>query len=245
MRELELCYHEQTITVIYKNETLGTIRWKINPYHSQNNYLDMDFVSLDFAEARELFEEISLTLKKSLQVMLPSEEKTKIAFLESAGFTCKRKCYEIEAKKQDYIGENCESEISYSFVGQEIYNQCCETMLDRYCLLHKDINPWTGSRDEFFEELPECVAYTCTDGEVSNFAFIESGEIAYVYGTDIREFRLFSQGLVTELFKEHEVITFEADDCDVMAIELKRLFINQSEESFNTYIFGGINYAIQ
>lgn len=245
MKEIELKFNEQTITVFYKKENVGTIRVKTNQYHNRNYYLDMDFVSPDFAEAGELFEEIAFKLKKPLQVMISSEEKTKVAFLESAGFVCKRKCYETEAEKQDYIGQNYESEMCYSFAGQGIYELCRELMLDRYLLLHKDINPWTGSREDFFAELPDCVAYTCTDGEVSCCAFIENEEIAYVYGKDMGEFRLFAQKLVTELFKKHEVITFESDDCDEMAMELKRLFTNQSEESYNTYIFGEINHAVQ
>ena len=237
MKEIELEFIEQLITVYYKKEKAGTIHWNINPYHKRNYYLDMDFVLPDVAEARGMFEEIALKLKKPLQVMLSSEEKTKVAFLESVGYVCKRKCYETEAEKQDYIGQNCGSEIRYSFAGQEIYKQCCELMLDRYCLLHKDINPWTGSREDFFGELPARVAYTCTGGKLSCFAFIEDGEIAYVYGTDKKEFCSFSQGLVAELFKEQEVITFESDDCDEMAMELKQLFRNQSEESYNTYVF--------
>lgn len=238
MKEIELEFNEQAITVFYKKEKVGTIRWNINPYHNRNFYLDMDFVSLGFTEAREMFEEIALKLKKPLQVMISSEENEKVAFLESAGFVCKRRCYETEAEKQDYIGQKGEREIQYAYAGQDVYKQCCELMLDRYCLLHKDINPWTGSRENFFEELPDCVAYTCIDEDIFCFAFIENEEIAYVYGTGLREFRLFSQGLVTELLEKQEVITFESDDCDEMAMELKQLFINQSEESYNTYVFG-------
>ena len=234
---LVINHNEQLITVYYKKENVSTIHWSINPYHNRNYYLDIDFALLDFAEAKEMFKEIACELKKPLQVMLSSEEKKKIAFLESAGFVCKRKCYEVEAEQQDYIGLNREREIPYAYAGQDIYKQCCELMLDRYCLLHKDINPWTGSREEFFEELPDCVAYTCIGGEVSCFAFIEDEEIAYVYGRNISEFRWFAPNLVTELFKKYEEITFESDDCDEMAMELKQLFTNQSEESYNTYIF--------
>lgn len=237
MKKIELEFNEQLITVYFKKENVGTIRWSINQYHNRNYYLDIDFVLLNFAETKELFQEIACKLKKPLQVMLSSAEKEKVAFLESAGFVCKRKCYETEAEKQDYIGQICEREIQYAYAGQDIYKQCCELMLNRYCLLHKAINPWTGSREDFFAELPDCVAYTCIGGEVSCFAFIEDAEIAYVYGRNISEFRLFAQTLVTELFKKNEEITFESDDCDEMAMELKQLFKNQSEESYNTYVF--------
>ena len=237
MKKIELEFNEQLITVYFKKENVGTIRWSINQYHNRNYYLDIAFALLNFAEAKELFKEIAFKLKKPLQVMLSSAEKEKVAFLESAGFVCKRKCYETEAEKQDYIGQICEREIQYAYAGQDIYQQCCELMLDRYCLLHKAINPWTGSREDFFKELPDCVVYTCIGGEVSCFAFIEDAEIAYVYGRNISEFQLFAQALVTELFKKNEEITFESDDCDEMAMELKQLFKNQSEESYNTYVF--------
>ena len=237
MKDTEFNFDGQSITVFIKKENAGTIRWSINPYHNRNYYLDIDFVLLNFAETKELFQEIACKLKKPLQVMLSSAEKEKVAFLESAGFVCKRKCYETEAEKQEYIGQICEREIQYAYAGQDIYKQCCELMLNRYRLLHKAINPWTGSREDFFKELPDCVAYTCIGGEVSCFAFIEDAEIAYVYGRNISEFRLFAQALVTELFKKNEEITFESDDCDEMAMELKQLFKNQSEESYNTYVF--------
>lgn len=237
MKDTEFNFDGQSITVFIKKENAGTIRWSINPYHNRNYYLDIDFVLLNFAETKELFQEIACKLKKPLQVMLSSAEKEKVAFLESAGFVCKRKCYETEAEQQEYIGQICEREIQYAYAGQDIYKQCCELMLNRYRLLHKAINPWTGSREDFFKELPDCVAYTCIGGEVSCFAFIEDAEIAYVYGRNISEFRLFAQALVTELFKKNEEITFESDDCDEMAMELKQLFKNQSEESYNTYVF--------
>ena len=200
MKDIELEFSEQSINIYCKKEEIGTIHWKINPCHNQNYYLDIDFVSPNVTEA--VFKEIATRLKKPLQVMISSEEKEKVAFLESAGFVCKRKCYETEAEKQDYIGETCEGKIRYSFAGQDMYRQCCELMLERYCLLHQNINPWTGSRDDFFKELPDCVAYACSKGETFSFAFIEHGEIAYVYGTDIMNFRAFSQGLITELFKK-------------------------------------------
>ena len=94
MKEIELEFNEQLITVFYKKEKAGTIHWSINPYHNRNYYLDIDFALLNFAKAKELFKEIASELKKPLQVMLSSAEKEKVAFLESAGFVCKRKCYE-------------------------------------------------------------------------------------------------------------------------------------------------------
>lgn len=212
------------------------IKVKINPLHNENYYLDIDFAGLDVVDAKKIFEEIAQNLNKPLQVMISSEEAEKIEILKAAGFICKRKCYELEAGKQDYIGANVEGKLLYSFVGEESYEQCRELMLNRYILTHRNINPWTGTEGEFFDELPECVVYFCMDGKLASFAFVEDDEIAYVWGENVQVFHEFAQMLVTDLFQKYEVITFEADDCDEIAMELKCMFINQSEESFDTYI---------
>ena len=47
---LVINYNEQSITVFYKKENVGAIRWNINPYHNRNYYLDMDFVLSDVME---------------------------------------------------------------------------------------------------------------------------------------------------------------------------------------------------
>lgn len=212
------------------------INLKINPLHNRNYYADIDYTGLDVKNAGKSFEEIARGLDKPLQVMISSGEVSKIAVLEAAGFQCKRKCYEIEAQRQDYIGEDCEAEVLYSYAGEEVYGQCCELMLNRYIMTHEGVSPWTGSKEAFWVELPERVAYFLTDGMVSCFAFVEAEEIAYVYGESLQEFRIFAQALSLAMFRKYETITFEADDCDEMAMELKGLFINQEEESFDTYI---------
>ena len=209
---------------------------KTNPLHNVNYYLDIDFTGLDVTNAKKIFEELAQSLDKPLQVMISSEEAEKIEILKEAGFICKRKCYEVETGKQDYIGDNVEGELWYSFVGEESYEQCCELMLNRYILTHRNINPWTGTKEEFLSELPECVVCLCMDGKIACFAFVEDEEIAYVWGENLQVFHKFAQVLVAEMFQKYEVITFEADDCDEIAMELKSMFINQSEESFDTYI---------
>lgn len=212
------------------------IKVKINPLHNANYYLDVNFDGINMENAKELFDEFAKDLDKPLQIMLSSEDDEKIELLKAAGFVCKRKCYEVEAKEQDYVGGKGEGKVQYSHIGETVYEQCCERMLDRYLLTHKDINPWSGSEEEFWAELPECVAYFCMDENLTSFAFVEEEEIAYVCGENLQEFRMFAKVLIAEMFGKYETITFEADDCDEFAMELKRMFINQGEESFDTYI---------
>jgi len=212
------------------------IKIKINPRHSANYYLDVNFEGINIENAKEVFEKFAQGLDKPLQIMLSSGETERIAILKEAGFVCKRKCYEMEAQEQDYIGGKGEGKVQYSHAGETVYEQCRERMLNRYILTHKEINPWSGSEEEFWAELTECVAYFGMCGNPTSFAFVEDEEIAYVYGENVQEFRAFAKVLIAEMFGKYDSITFEADDCDDMAMELKSLFINQEEESFDTYI---------
>ena len=212
------------------------IKVKINPLHNANYYLDVNFDGVNIENAKDIFQEFAKELDKPLQIMLSSKDTEKIEMLKAAGFVCKRKCYEVEAEEQDYIGGKGDGIVQYSHVGETVYEQCCGRMLDRYILTHKDINPWSGSKEDFCAELPENVAYFCMDENLTSFAFVEEEEIAYVYGENLQEFRMFAKVLIAEMFGKYESITFEADDCDEFAIELKRMFTNQDEESFDTYI---------
>ena len=212
------------------------IKVKINPLHNANYYLDVNFEGINVENAKEVFEEFAKDLDKPLQIMLSSKETEKIAILKAAGFICKRKCYEVEAKSQDYIGGNGEGKVQWSRVGEGVYEQCCERMLERYISTHSAINPWSGSKEDFCAELPECVAYSCMDEKPTSLAFVEEEEIAYVCGENLQEFRAFAKVLIAEMFDKYDSITFEADDCDEFVMELKSMFANQDEESFDTYI---------
>lgn len=212
------------------------IKAKINPRHNANYYLDINFEGINIENAKELFDEFAKDLDKPLQIMLSSEETEKIEILKAAGFVCKRKCYEVEAQEQDYIGGSGEGKVQYAHAGEVMYEQCCERMLERYISTHRAINPWSGSKEDFCAELPESVTYFCMDEEPTSFAFVEEEEIAYVHGEDLQEFRAFAKVLIAEMFDKYETITFEADDCDKFAMELRSMFTNQDEESFDTYI---------
>ncbi|MBD5496806.1 MAG: hypothetical protein HDR11_03450 [Lachnospiraceae bacterium] len=74
---------------------------------------------------------------------------------------------------------------------------------------------------------------------VSCFAFVEGNEIAYVYGRNEGSFVSFAEILVGRLLSEFQTSCFEADGCDWMAMKLKALFRDQSEASFNTYVYDG------
>lgn len=236
MGNVQVDFNEGYLNVNINGKCIGSIEYSTNPYHNRHYYLKLQLKNYDIGIAKELFDLISLKLDKPMQIMLSSIEKEVVSFIQTAGFCCKRKCYEIEASTEEYIGEKIAESLSCAMVGDIVYGECSEIMFDRYISTHKRINPWTGKKADFFMMLPKVVFYEMVNDRIKNFAFVEDNEIAYVYGTDKIEFITFVQSLITEIFAQNETILFEADDCDEYALELSKLFVNQSEESFDTYI---------
>lgn len=236
MRDVQVVFDDDNLMVYIDDKYIGSIMYSINLYHNGHYYLKPQLQDYDTEVAEEVFSLLSQRLDKPMQVMVSSKDEEVISFIQTAGFRCRRKCYEIEAFIQDYIGKTTGETLSFAVKGHVIYEKCCEIMLDRYISTHKAINPWTGTKETFFKMLPKVVFYEMDNNRIKNFAFVEDNEIAYVCGVDRSDFVLFAQNLITEMFKQNEAIVFEADDCDEYAVELKNLFTNQSEESFDTYI---------
>lgn len=236
MGNVQVDFNEGYLNVNINGKCIGSIEYSTNPYHNRHYYLKLQLKNYDIGIAKELFDLISLKLDKPMQIMLSSIEKEIVSFILAAGFCCKRKCYEMEVSTKEYIGEKIEESLLCAVVGDAVYRECCEIMFNRYIITHKGVNPWTGQKEDFFMMLPKVVFYEMFNNKIMNFAFVEDNEIAYVYGTDKIEFITFAQSLITKIFAQNETIMFEADDCDEYALELRKLFVNQSEESFDTYI---------
>ncbi|WP_155970309.1 GNAT family acetyltransferase [Streptococcus ruminantium] len=159
---LDISYQANTFHISYQGRPLGKIHSYQNPYHQTNIYLRLDLVDFDCTIAEQLFQSLQTSLGgKPLQVMLSSAEQERIHFLTAAGFVCKRKCYEFEVTKQDYLSQTG----------------------------HQDINPWTASQEEFEKGLPDLVytdskncafidtdeiAYVCGKDEQSFGSFIQA-----------------------------------------------------------------------
>lgn len=232
----DVTLNSDTAIVFTNGKEIGTILFSLNPCHRGHFYLKLQLQEYDTDCAKDIFSILRQKLNKPLQVMISSNEQNAVSFLDAAGFSCVRKCYEVKASAQDYIGEKSRCSVSLASAGSWIYTQCCEIMLDRYITTHKQINPWTGSSEQFIDILPKTVYYEPDNQQIANFAFVEDNEIAYVCGKKRSAFTFFAQNLIAELFGKYEYVCFEADDCDEYAMELKALFINQSNESFDTYI---------
>ncbi|HFR3815123.1 TPA: GNAT family acetyltransferase [Streptococcus suis] len=205
---LEISYQANTFHISHHGRPLGKIHSYQNPYHQTNIYLRLDLVGYDCKIAKQLFQSLQTSLGgKPLQVMLSSAEQERIHFLTAAGFVCKRKCYEFEVSKQDYLSQTGTSNLSIVHKGTAPYQIACQQIFDHYQTVHQDINPWTASQEEFEKDLPDLVY---TDSE--NCAFVENNEIAYVCGKDEQTFDFFIQTVICQLFEQYEQISFEADD---------------------------------
>lgn len=236
MENIGLFFDEDKVNICVDDRNIGIIAYSFNPYHAENYYLELQLQQYDAQISMCIFDKISQRLNKSMQIMISSDESELSEFISQAGFVCKRKCYEIEADVQDYIGELINGPLAIALDNEVVYQICRKMMLERYISTHKIINPWTGTETEFYEALPKVVYYEVENRQVINIAFVEGNEIAYVCGTDIDKFTIFAQNIVTKLFDKYENIVFEADDCDEYAMKLKSLFNNQSEVSYDTYI---------
>ncbi|HEM5146802.1 TPA: GNAT family acetyltransferase [Streptococcus suis] len=205
---LDISYQAKTFHISYQGRPVGKIHSYQNPYHQTNIYLRLDLVDFDCTIAEQLFQSLQTSLGgKPLQVMLSSAEQERIHFLTAAGFVCKRKCYEFEVTKQDYLGQADTTNLITARKGTAPYQIACQQIFDHYQTVHQDINPWTTSQEEFEKDLPDRVY---TDSE--NCAFVENNEIAYVCGKDEQSFDSFIQAVICQLFEQYEQISFEADD---------------------------------
>ncbi len=229
---LDISYQANTFHISHHGRPVGNIHTYSNPYHQVNTYLRLDLVDFDCKIAKQLFQSLQTSLGgKPLQVMLPSAEQEKIHFLTAAGFVCKRKCYEFEVTKQDYLGQTITTDLITAPKGTATYQIACQQIFDNYQAVHQDINPWTASQESFEKDLPDLVY---TDSE--NWAFIENNEIAYVCGKDEQSFDSFIQAVICQLFEQYEQINFEADNCDPIAMRLADQFQFSDKPSWDTYI---------
>ncbi|MFI3100769.1 GNAT family acetyltransferase [Streptococcus suis] len=229
---LDISYQAKTFHISYQGRPVGKIHSYQNPYHQTNIYLRLDLVDFDCTIAEQLFQSLQTSLGgKPLQVMLSSAEQERIHFLTAAGFVCKRKCYEFEVTKQDYLGQADTTNLITARKGTAPYQIACQQIFDHYQTVHQDINPWTTSQEEFEKDLPDRVY---TDSE--NCAFVENNEIAYVCGKDEQSFDSFIQAVICQLFEQYEQISFEADDCDPIAMCLADQFQQPNKPSWDTYI---------
>lgn len=250
-------YHLQNCYLKFDQAELTSWENASQAQHEQNE----QHAQHEGEELFDLFRYIATAENSPLQVMLSSREKEKAEFLAAHGFKKLRMCYEVSVKQSDLKPEViCRSErtggtgrtretgrnertegecvsIKRAIAGEAAYAACGELLYEYYRATHAPISPLTVSLEQFLEDLPIEVFYSGTDGQVSQAAFVEENEIAYVCSRDMDKFTSFAQNLVDKLFKSYQSIFFEADDVDPAGMALKGLFAVAEQETFDTWVY--------
>ncbi len=223
--------------VFIAEKNIGYIEKYYNPFHCYNCYLKLNLTVYDKVFSQDIFQQIAQQEKKNLQIMLDSSDKEKIVFIESGGFCCKRRCYEVELTLSDLIYKNKkEVKIKQCQTDDARYILCARMMYEYYGQTHALINPLTSSFSEFLEHLPKRAFYYADSDKIKGVIFVEANEIAYCYFEEESSCFDFSYAVISRLFSQYETIFFEADDVDASAMKLVAMFDIDLKNSFNTYI---------
>lgn len=209
-----------------------------NRFHNSFLYLRIDKTEADTLSP-SVFEELSRKYGMPLQVMTPSDAERIITLLQKAGFQLKRRCYEMIVSPADLLSPHPTKaqKLFISQKGAPAFSACAELMYGYYKNTHAAVNPLTASFCEFVEMLPTTVLYTSAASEPSSATFLEENEIAYLYSRDPANFADFARSLLWYMFDQYDTITFEADDTDWAAMELKSFFAPRGEPTFDTYVY--------
>lgn len=237
-KQIELRQQQDKEYEVFQNgSSNGFVSWSRNNFHNQNLYFELKLHSYDKEISKKLFALLQHEHKEPFQIMCDSTEKELIEFIENAGFVCKRKCYECEVAKEDLKTE-VQSDVSMLLAKypEKAYLEASKLLYQQYAKKHAAVNPVTASFEEFLEALPKEVYVELQEGKVANFVFTKENEIAYVGSVSKEAYQNFIVAVVIRLFEEHETICFECDDTDREAMQLRELFITDSDESYNTYI---------
>lgn len=223
--------------VFQAGRRIGTAELYDNPCHMSNCYVKLELERWDTGISAELFAQLREIANRPLQVMVSSDDAERVEFLTAGGFRRRRKCYEMEVCAADYRGGNPNMRLLHSHTGEPDYDRCCRKLFDYYVETHRAINPWTADYEAFVRNIPVRLVYEKRDGEITSLVFVEKNEIAYVCGTDRQTFRVFAAGVAAWMLGQYPSICFESDDCDWAAMELRSLFTNLKETSFDTYVY--------
>lgn len=219
------------------NRSIGYISIRYNPYHAQNAYLSLELTQYDPSIAKTVFQLLRSKLSHPLQVMLYAHEIEKCAFLLAGGFQKKRQCCEVNVSSADLISTVKECvPITQNTRTDPAYQDCCKLLYDSYTEKHKAINPFTAGKDLFYAELPDTVIFYRSDDKIVHFAFIEQNEIAYIGTSNQSNFSDFAQTLLARILAEYDSVSFECDDCDLPAMQLKAFFHFSDTDSYDTYV---------
>ena len=226
--------------VFLESRDIGMISFYKNKFHTSTRHFCMDLSTYDVGFAQEFGENMAALAHKSLQIMVESDQKEKICFLEAAGFQCKRKCYEIEVAETNLVNQiRPDLPIRQCYAGEPLYLACVKLLYHYYQDTHNEISPLTATFQEFSEVVPKMAYYIQEAGAIQQAIFVEDDELAYCCCLDEKKFGNFAAEVLGEMYSHYSNIFFEADDCDRAAMSLLGLFQINLPNSHNTYIREG------
>lgn len=208
-----------------------------NHYHGRNTYIQFHFLKQQ-NDAKTVFSFLKNYFASPLQCMLQSSDK-RVPILLSSGFKLTRRCFKREFTKADLKSNNTVNNVAVFNSEDENYTTACRLLYKAYAKTHEIINPLTAGFEEFTSDLPQTL-YCSHDGVDKGFAFTEENEICYVGGSGNLE--NFFAGVLNKIFSKYQSVLFEADDVDTTAMQLKNMFKDTCQDSFDTYIFTGEEY---
>lgn len=223
--------------VVLDGENIGSICVSENPFHRENRYVQLQLETLDEGLSMVLFDALQEQVDRKLQVMCASTDIALIRFLEKGGFRCRRKCYERTFSREQ-LKERTDAFFSmeeFAYPDTD-YMEACRILYGQYQEKHREINPLTAELDAFIKLLPASVWAEKREQKITNFAFVEENEIAYVGSNQRDAYPDFIRSVVNRLFREYETICFECDDTDWEATQLALLFQDENDASYDTYI---------
>lgn len=236
---MNISKHKDEYVVEKDGGQLAKIRTYRNPYHMINCYIDFDADDSVGIGETNIFQIIANEEKSPLQAILSSLETQKAIILASQGFKKVRICHEMDVRKSDLLSAlpSRVNKISKAYRGQGEYEGCCGLLFEYYKNTHEAINPLTSTFEAFIKNLPAEVFYAGGIDGIQHVAFVEDHEIAYLGSEDQKTFAGFALALVNELFAANQSIVFEADNVDWAAMAVKNLFLTDSTETFDTWIY--------
>ncbi len=218
-------------SVLVQGSPVGTVECGFGQFHAKTCHLTLRLDKPDPHWAQPLFDQLQRAVQSPLQIGLSSADTEMADFLTAGGFQRKRRCYEVEARRPDWVPQPTVP-LFPTAKGSPEYGKICRLYYTYYAQTHEAVSPLTASFADFCGQLPG-VAY-CTEN-LSHYAFVEGNEIAYI-GSTGGDIRPFVHSLIEILFADYDTIFFESDDCDEAAMTLKNAFQAECTESFDTYI---------
>ena len=235
LRGNRLIHGERYFKLTDGGEDVACIAVWRNCFHSRNTYIQPYFLKNDI-DPKITFSFLKDYFATPLQCMLPNGDK-RCVMLKSGGFKLVRRCFEREFAKTELknVITGKDAVAVYTPEAAE-YGLACKLLYETYAKNHESINPLTADFKDFVADLPKTV-YCSRYGVNYGFAFTEENEICYVGGNGNLEG--FFSDLINRIFSKYQSVVFEADDVDEAAMQLKDLFNDTCQDSFDTYIFTG------